>query len=353
MTIPDLNNERHAINHAELLFNDGNLIEAEKICDKALQKEQEVNHAPILYLKGKIARVNNQVSKAINYFADAIRHDVNNQQYRNYLIKFLLEVGALAQKNQQTETAKHLFRLCLDINPNCAAASNSLIEIEMHGEEYYDLLARLHNFLKPKTYLEIGVSNGLSMTKALSNTLAIGIDPVCAVDQNFVAETKLFNLTSNDFFASHNLHDIIDGSILDMAFIDGLHTFEQVLSDFINVESYSGPRTVILVHDCLPLDRVTASTERISGFWTGDVWKLLPALAKFRPDLNIFVTPTPPSGLAIITNVNAKSAIKLKKHCQQMISEFSSLTFDDFERMRYSHIRIIPNNWSSIKENLS
>ena len=52
---------------------------------------------------------------------------------------------------------------------------------------------------------------------------------------------------------------------MELAFIDGLHLFEQVLRDFINVERHSSPSTVVLLHDCLPLDEATAQPGADNG----------------------------------------------------------------------------------------
>jgi Methyltransferase domain len=41
-----------------------------------------------------------------------------------------------------------------------------------------------------------------------------------------------------------------------MAFIDGLHHFEQVLRDFINVEKRATSEGLIVIHDCIPFDEV-------------------------------------------------------------------------------------------------
>ena len=82
-----------------------------------------------------------------------------------------------------------------------------------------------------------------------------------------------------------------------------------MLREFLNLEHYSSSETVVLIHDCIPIHPATATADRRSGQWTGDIWKLLSALIKFRPDLNVFVTPAPPSDLAIITNLDStKSA---------------------------------------------
>ena len=64
------------------------------------------------------------------------------------------------------------------------------------------------------------------------------------------------NLPSNQrqFFAQHDLRRLFGGLPLDLGFIDGMHRFEFALRDFINFKRASDSRTVLLVHDCLPVD---------------------------------------------------------------------------------------------------
>ena len=45
------------------------------------------------------------------------------------------------------------------------------------GFPYFDLLDRIHQHVLPRTYVEIGVSTGRSLTLALPGTMSVGIDP--------------------------------------------------------------------------------------------------------------------------------------------------------------------------------
>ncbi len=90
-------------------------------------------------------------------------------------------------------------------------------------------------------------------------------------------------------------------------FIDGMHRYEFALRDFCNVENWANPRTIVAIHDVLPILPLVAERERSTKFWVGDVWKALWMLLEFRKDLAIFVIPTPPSGLAIIRGLNPRN----------------------------------------------
>jgi hypothetical protein len=75
----------------------------------------------------------------------------------------------------------------------------------MPGPDYLALLKKFHDWLRPATYVEIGVENGRSLALALAPTRAIGIDPAPQIAVNFHAQTPLFRLGSDEFFARHDL----------------------------------------------------------------------------------------------------------------------------------------------------
>ncbi len=180
------------------------------------------------------------------------------------------------------------------------------------GDDYYDWLHYFHETLKPAVYVEIGLGHGRSLALAGKGARAIGIDPYQGFweNLNYVSPdipATLFPLASDDFFKQHDLRQEIGKSTFDLAFIDGLHLFEQVLKDFINLERYARKDSVILIHDCLPVEAIVAERERCTGFWTGDVWRIIPCLKTFRPDLRIMTIPTYPSGLGVVTNLDPLS----------------------------------------------
>lgn len=212
-------------------------------------------------------------------------------------------------------------------------------EQEMPGDDYYFWLQRFHELLQPATYVEIGLGHGRSLALAGPETMAIGIDPFQGAWErlNYVnphIPATLFPLASDDFFSQHDLRKIISKETFDLAFIDGLHLFEQALKDFINLERYARRNSVILIHDCLPIAPILAERERCTGFWTGDVWRLIPCLKTFRPDLKIMTIPTKPSGLGVVTNLDSKSTV-LSDNYDDIVSYYLSLGCpESFEQQR-------------------
>src|SRR5262249_27251661 len=179
-----------------------------------------------------------------------------------------------------------------------------LARLRMPGDDYLAWLDRFHQALRPETYLEIGVARGLTLARARPPTRAIGVDPAPIVAHRLQAETHIFPESSDEFFARRRLPGLLGGRPLSLAFIDGLHLFEQALRDFTHVEAHCGPQSVILLHHTVPLDERTQSRTRHTDFHTGDVWKVVPCLKAYRPDLDIFTIETPPAGLTVVTGLD-------------------------------------------------
>ena len=115
-------------------------------------------------------------------------------------------------------------------------------------------------------------------------------------------------MTSDQFFSQYDLKGLLGGPI-DLAFIDGMHNAEFVLRDFCNLEKNSHAGTVILVDDVLP-DRIEWTTrERMTRAWTGDVYKIITILRRYRPDLAVTVVNVDLKGLACVTGLNPASMI--------------------------------------------
>ncbi len=192
---------------------------------------------------------------------------------------------------------------------------------------YYEFLRRVHLDLRPKVYLEIGVHEGHSLAFVGSDTKAIGVDPAPKVD-SLPANITVVTATSDDFFARPDTPDILGGPV-DLAFIDGLHHYDQTLRDFANTERMSSPDATILIHDCVPIDAVTSARERTTMVWSGDVWKAIVALRRFRPDLTIQAVDVAPTGMAIITGLDPPNRV-LHEHLDEILESVNHLTFDDY-----------------------
>ncbi|MBO0827851.1 MAG: class I SAM-dependent methyltransferase [Streptosporangiales bacterium] len=162
----------------------------------------------------------------------------------------------------------------------------------------HELLGHLHRLLEPRSYLEIGVSDGRSLT--LSRTQTVAIDPAFKVTSEVQCDLHLVRATSDEFFARTNPLAHFRRPVVDLAFIDGMHLSEYTLRDFMNVERYTTPASVIVFDDMLPRTVDEAARDRITKMWTGDVYKVMQALQKHRPDLLAFNVDTQPTGTSVV-----------------------------------------------------
>lgn len=202
---------------------------------------------------------------------------------------------------------------------------------ELQGEHYLKVLEELHKNLQPDSYLEIGTRTGSSLRLAQCESIAI--DPQFKIKAEIVGSKPrltLYQQTSDGFFAENPPGSLFGGRKLDMSFIDGMHLFEFLLRDFINTEKHCCKNSVITIHDCIPGDSYV--TRRVENdpiakhsehpnWWTGDVWKILPTLWKFRKDLRIHCVDAKPTGLVVVTNLDPLNTV-LEHNYDAIVDEF-------------------------------
>jgi len=227
--------------------------------------------------------------------------------------------------------------------------------MEAAGEfpSHHLLLKAIHEHLVPRTYVEIGVADGASLAMAPPQTLTVGIDPV--LEQRPLQQArgaKLFAMTSDRFFAEHDLAAVLDGAPLDLAFIDGMHHFEFALRDFMNLERFCESGSVILLHDCYPGDAAIASRIPRRGWWAGDVWKVVVLLKEYRPDLGISVVDVPPTGLGVLTGMNPGSTV-LADHYAEITARFVDLDYSAVADDKEEQLNRVPNDWTLVQSLLA
>ncbi len=206
----------------------------------------------------------------------------------------------------------------------------------------HEFLRRLHERARPRNYLEIGVFDGRSL--ALSRVPSIGVDPAFKVTQPQRLDVHLVKQTSDDFFARPDpiLHlrsgrnplrnlrrgrppfaHYRGGTTLDLVFIDGLHLFEFALRDFMNVERFAHWASVIVLDDMLPRNVDEAARDRHTGEWAGDVFKMIPVLRQYRPDLTLVPVDTTPTGVLVVLGA-APANDALKAHYDEIIEAWAT-----------------------------
>jgi hypothetical protein len=155
-------------------------------------------------------------------------------------------------------------------------------------------------------YLEIGVSRGQAFQR-ISADVKIAVDPAFKLSERAreLADAKgrtthYFETTSDAFFEDEKA--FLERHPIDVALIDGLHTYEQVVRDVENTVRYLRDDGVIFLHDCNPpfalAGRRAESWEDfiaqqkgplVIGVWNGDVWKAIVQLRSTRHDLLVGV----------------------------------------------------------------
>ena len=179
----------------------------------------------------------------------------------------------------------------------------------------HELLQGLHEKIRPRTYLEIGIRTGRSMV--LSRCRSIGVDPFFKIDNPIHCDVQLIKATSDEFFAGDEPLAHFDGVPVDLAFIDGMHLSDFALRDFINIEPFMADTGVVVLDDVLPRNGLEAARDRKTEPWTGDVYKVVEILRRRRPDLVVLLINTAPTGTAVVLGVNSASTILKDAYAQE------------------------------------
>jgi hypothetical protein len=192
--------------------------------------------------------------------------------------------------------------------------------------------------------MEIGTNAGESLKAARCSSIAV--DPAFALGTDVTSGKEachLYRMPSDRFFARFNPTDIL-GMPIDMAFIDGMHLYEFVVRDISNVEKHCKRNSIIAIHDCIPTDVYVA--ERVDDYdrrkkvstrpdwWTGDVWKIIPLLKSYRPDLCMYAVDSFPTGLLLLTNLDPTSAVLSDKYFD-ICREFQQLSLMEYGLERF------------------
>lgn len=190
--------------------------------------------------------------------------------------------------------------------------------------------------LGARTYLEIGTARGRTL-------LSTRVKSKIAVDVEFKIpwkdrirsfwNTSYYQMPSDEYFRKYK-HNF------DVAFIDGLHTFEQSLRDAENCLERLNAGGIIIMHDCNPLNEKMASPTHPpldvhwGGGWTGEVWKTIMTL-RTQPELKVFVLDTD-NGLGVVARGKPDELLKFR------YNDIKNLTYRDLEKNREKFLNLKP-----------
>lgn len=293
------------------------------------------------YLHGVAAAMLGDRGAAHEQFLRAARLAPGDAALQCYAAASCIERRELSQ-------AARYCRAALAADPQCGPAYDLLASAELPGEHYLQLLERIHTHLRPRTYVEIGIFAGASFRLAQPPTLALGVDPDPRIAAPPSPHHRIFRTTSDAFFAGRDLAQALDGRRVELALIDGMHQFEFVLRDFLNLERHCAREATILVHDCFPLDATSAARSRTTGFWSGDVWRAILALRKWRPDLQLHTVAARPTGLGVIRNLDPESRV-LADNLDRICAEFLGVGYESIAERRHEALNVVPNEWPGVQ----
>jgi predicted O-methyltransferase YrrM len=159
--------------------------------------------------------------------------------------------------------------------------------------DHISMIDHMANWIKPESYLEIGVRDGKSL-----NVVSKHAKLCYAVDMNFLhkdfdSNVITYEMLSDDFF------NVLDKNVkFDFVFIDGSHEKEQVYKDFINVSERVIDEGFILFHDTSPCNEMMLDPGYSDNAWEA----ILKIKNHFHNDWEILTLPFNP-GLTIMKKI--------------------------------------------------
>ncbi len=132
-----------------------------------------------------------------------------------------------------------------------------------------ELLNALIEKYNLKSYLEIGVQTPEQNFDKINCAHKIGVDPALP------SAYQIYGGTSDDWFKTN------EDAKLDLIFVDGDHTKDQVKRDFENSLRCLSDNGFILIHDVLPENEAGTKVPRETRKWWGDVYKWAMTLSSY------------------------------------------------------------------------
>ena len=222
--------------------------------------------------------------------------------------------------------------------------------------------------LKAQSYVEIGVSLGHAFLSidapkkiAVDPKNLVRLHPITLKKDDWILEFKkayrfilkligkedsrFFEMTSDDFFKMQA--HLLEERKVDVAFVDGLHTYGQALRDAENCLKYLNQGGVIVLHDCNPIsapmatpaesfqEAVARNAPDWNKLWCGDVWKAIVYLRSFYKDLHVFVLDCD-MGIGIMTKGSPENPLHYSSE------QISTMTYSDLEANRDQLLNLKP-----------
>lgn len=149
-----------------------------------------------------------------------------------------------------------------------------------------DLITELVKQLNCESYLELGVYDGVTLSKVKHY-----VNRLISVDIKDIRKENIgeFHLKTTDSF-----FETFDDQI-DFIFIDADHNFESVKKDFQNSLKILSPLGMIVLHDTDPIEE-----KYLSSNYCGDSYKMDSWIRENYPHLDIMTLPITEAGLTLV-----------------------------------------------------
>ena len=343
----------------------------------------------VLNLLGVLSLQCERLEEADQLIRTAIKVDPTIPEYHYNLAEVLRHQG-------KTDAAQKSYRQSLDIDPQLEIAKTQMASLSVsapavpmskgHSLKRYEVVQAVIDHIQAKTYLEIGIDSGESFVN-ISAERKYGVDPVATNDlinrllknagisffkyasigangtiqialnaTNTLPDgmpanknSELYYESSDLFFAQH-APPLFKDNPVDMAFVDGLHTYHQTFIDVINVLDFLSENGVILIHDCNPPteasaypsicieDAARANPPGWGGYWCGDVWKSIVRLRATRSDLRVFVLDCD-FGIGVVYKGQPEGTLDIS------IPDIENLTYADLQKDREGILNLKPQDY--------
>lgn len=298
------------------------------------------------------------------------------------IAEYHFNLGETFTHQGKKDDAIESYRRSLKCNPHLKLAQDRLTAMDKpfpskfedndNDLNHLEVVQQVINHTKAKTYLEIGIDAGECFLN-INAKKKYGVDPtpsqdfidklltnvmvthlkclqagpgkavhltLSATNENPPSTFKLddtcecYYLTSDAFFARH-APLIFCQQKIDVAFVDGLHTYHQSYQDISNAMDFLATGGVILMNDCNPPSEASAfpagsweAAARMNlpgwnGNWCGDVWKSIVRLRTARNDLRVFVLDCD-FGIGVVCRGEAENML--------------DMTMPEIERLSFNHL---------------
>ena len=306
----------------------GKLKEAKAVYKEVLKVVP--SHPDANHNLGALLVALHQSNHALNFLQTALQLNEQVEQFWLSYIDALINLDDLYEANSAISKAKNFgfsgvkFEILEEriLSPSQLLAKGKLFRAR--DGNYLGFLRALHENVY-EGYFEIGARTGSSLS--LSQSPSIAIDPFFQLKEDPIGNKEyclMFQETSDSFFEKRVKQ--LQGLKCQLAFIDGMHLFEQALKDFLNLAKISTERSLFLFHDPIPwtlkmATRNNGALERNEA-WTGDIWKLVHIFIDAGLKENLSLLSSAPSGLLAVLNPKAEAVEKLEKNFSQICARW-------------------------------